>query len=152
MNSNPDKLVPAVIGGTIIGVISAVPGLNLINCFCCAGIILGGFFAVFFYNKTLGDLELTYSDGALVGILAGIFGVIIGALINSIIGTNIEQIIEQVLQYAEDLPPEAEDILLGLKENSTQLFILNIAFGLVINIIFGLIGGVLGVAILGKKK
>ena len=152
METKPDKLVPAVIGGAIIGVTSAVPGLNFINCFCCAGVILGGFFAVFFYNKNLGDLELTYSDGALLGVLAGIFGLVIGAILNTIIGTSLEHVIEQIIQYAQDIPPEAEEFLLKLKENSTQLFLLNLSFGLVINIIFGLVGGILGVAILGKKK
>lgn len=152
MDSKPDKLVPAVIGGAIIGVISAVPGLNFINCFCCAGIILGGFFSVFFYRKNLGELELTYGDGALLGILAGIFGLIIGTVLTAIIGTNVEQVIEQVLQYANEIPPELEDVLWRLKEHSGQLFLLNISFGLVINIVFGLLGGILGVAILGKKR
>ena len=81
MESKPDKMVPSIIGGVIIGVISTVPGLSLINCFCCAGVVLGGFFAVFFYQRNLGDTPLTYSDGALVGILAGIFGAVIGSII-----------------------------------------------------------------------
>jgi len=152
MESKPDKLVPALIGGAIIGVISAVPGLSFINCFCCAGIILGGFFSVYFYKKNLIDMELTYSDGALLGMLTGIFGLIIGTVLTSIIGTNIELILEQVLEYAHELPPEAEDIIRRLRENSGQLFMLNVATGLILNIIFGLLGGILGVAILGKKK
>jgi hypothetical protein len=59
---------------------------------------------------------------------------------------------EMMTQYAEDIPPEAEEIIEKLRENKGQLFILNIAMGLVIDVIFGLLGGVLGVAILGKKK
>ena len=153
MESKPDKLVPAVIGGAIIGILSSVPGLNFINCFCCAGIILGGFFAVFFYKKNLGEeLPLTYSDGALLGILAGIFGVIISSILTAIIGPGIEQMLERALQYAEDIPPEAEDFLNSLIENRGNLMVLQIAFGLVINIVFGLLGGILGVAILAKKR
>ncbi len=152
MNSKPDKLVPAIIGGAIMGVLSSVPVLNFVNCFCCAGIILGGFFAVYFYKNNLGENELTYNDGALLGILAGIFGVVIGAAIAAVIGTNYEQIFDNILKYADEIPPEAEEIINRLKENSGQLFILNIAFGLIFNIIFGLLGGILGVAILSKKK
>ncbi len=152
MESKPDKLVPAIIGGAIIGIVSAVPGLNFINCFCCAGIVLGGFFAVFFYQKNLGEEELNYSDGALLGILAGVFGVIVGAILTSVIGLNIEQTIEHFMQYAEDIPPEAEDFLMKLGENSGQVMMLYIAFNLILNVIFGLLGGILGVAILGKKK
>ena len=152
MEGKPDKLLPAVIGGVIMGLLSSIPVLNFINCLCCAGIILGGFFAVFFYNKNLVDQELTYSDGALLGILAGVFGLIISSILNVIIGNGVEQILEQIMQYADDIPPEAQDIILALQENSGKLFIVNIAMGLVIDILFGLLGGILGVAVLGKKK
>ena len=86
MDSKPDKFVPSIIGGAVIGILSTVPGLNFINCFCCAGIIIGGFVAVYVYNKTLGENELTYSDGALIGIIAGIIGVVFSAILNSIFG------------------------------------------------------------------
>ena len=152
MNTKPDKLVPSIIGGVIIGIFSTIPGLNFINCFCCAGIILGGFAAVFIYKKTGGEIELTYSDGALLGVLSGILGVIFGAIINSIIGTNVEQVLEQVMQNIDDLPPEAEEILFYFKEHSGQLFMLGIATSLVLNVIFGLLGGIIGVSILGKKE
>jgi len=152
MNSKPDKLVPAVIGGAIIGVLSGIPVINFINCFCCAGVILGGFFSVYFYEKNLVDTRLTYEDGVLLGLLAGIIGLVIATILEQIIGINPADFMQQAMQYAEDIPPEAQDFIRGLQENQGSLFILDIAIGLVTNIIFGIIGGVLGVAILGKKK
>jgi len=152
MESTPDKLVPAVIGGGIIGMVSAVPGLNFINCFCCAGIILGGFFAVFFYQKNLGEKELIYSDGAFLGILAGVFGLIIYAIMKLIFGFGYEQAIDETFNLINELPPETESILTFFRENNEQLFLLDIAFRLILNLVFGLLGGILGVAILGKKK
>jgi len=152
MESKPDKLVPAVIGGAIMGVISAVPGLNMINCLCCAGVILGGFFAVYFYKKNLGDQELIYSDGALLGALAGVFGALIGALLSAIIGVNFDQMFQQMMQYSDEIPPEAIEMIENLQNNRGALFIMSAAMGLVIDVIFGVLGGILGVAILGKKK
>ncbi|MEE4311904.1 MAG: hypothetical protein V2J62_08520 [candidate division KSB1 bacterium] len=152
MESKPDKLVPAVIGGAIMGVISAVPGLNMINCLCCAGVILGGFFAVYFYKKNLGDTELNYSDGALLGALAGVFGALIGALLSAIIGVNFDQMFQQMMQYSDEIPQEAIEMIENLQNNKGALFIMSAAMGLVIDVIFGLLGGILGVAILGKKK
>jgi len=152
MNSKPDKLVPAVIGGAIIGVVSSIPILNFVNCFCCAGIIVGGFFAVYFYNKNLVDTPLSYNDGALLGLLAGIFGLVISTILEQIIGINSAEMIEQMMEYAEDIPPETEEFLRGLLENKQGFFMLELAMGLVINAVFGLLGGIIGVAVLKKKK
>ncbi len=43
MQNQPSKLMPAVWGGVLIGVISGVPGLRLINCMCCLGVVGGGY-------------------------------------------------------------------------------------------------------------
>ena len=37
----PAKLQPALLGGVTIGVLSALPVINLANC-CCAWILFGG--------------------------------------------------------------------------------------------------------------
>ncbi len=52
MPEKPSKLMPALYGGVIMGLISGIPFLNLVNCLCCAGVMLGGFMAVFFTRRT----------------------------------------------------------------------------------------------------
>ena len=83
MNPKPDKLIPAIYGGIIMGVISAVPFLNFINCLCCAGILLGGFFAVMFYknNFTPDTPPFTSSDCMVVGVLSGVCGAVVGTVL-----------------------------------------------------------------------
>jgi len=49
----PSKLVPVLMGGVVIGFIGATPFLDFLNCFCCAGVIFGGFFAVVLYKDKL---------------------------------------------------------------------------------------------------
>jgi len=48
-----------------MGLISGIPFLNFVNCCCCAGVLFGGFMAVFFYSKELkaGMAPLESSDG-----------------------------------------------------------------------------------------
>ncbi|MBN2012416.1 hypothetical protein JW960_24015 [candidate division KSB1 bacterium] len=153
MNQKPDKLVPSLIGGAIIAGISAIPGLNFINCFCCAGIVIGGYFAVFFYVRNLpDDYPLTYSDGALLGILAGVFGAVLSTLLTLIIGFNIDQMMDQISQYMGKVPSDMENIMELLKENSNLFLMATLAMGLVTDILFGLLGGIIGISILGKKR
>ena len=51
MFEKPSKLRSAILGGLIIGAISGIPGLNLLNCCCCAGILLGGAMSVYLYRQ-----------------------------------------------------------------------------------------------------
>ncbi len=154
MEPKPDKLIPALIGGTIIAGLSSVPIINFINCFCCAGVIIGGYFSVYFYHRNLRqfDLPLTYGDGALVGIMAGIFGVLFSYALNLLFGTNVDQVMDQMMSMMDTVPPEVEDMVELLKANQGKLMLASMAMGLVIDIIFGMLGGILGVSMLNKKR
>ena len=63
-----------------------------------------------------------------------------------------EKVLEQIMQYSQEIPPEAEEMLQFFRHNQGSLYLLNIAMGLVVNVLFGLVGGLVGVAVLGKKK
>jgi hypothetical protein len=75
MPEKPSKLMPALYGGIIIGLISGIPFLSFVNCLCCAGVLFGRVMAVFFIRKILPlRCRLTRSDALAVGALAGLFG------------------------------------------------------------------------------
>jgi hypothetical protein len=158
----PSKLTPALIGGAVIGLISATPFLNFINCLCCAGVILGGFLAVFFYKDQLtpGMPPIKPSDGLTLGALAGVFGFLISTLLSLVIFTVFgpiasEAVINLMIQLFEsanlDIPPEAFD---EMRDNAKQSPIN--AFGLVISlvtsVVFGIVGGLIGAAIYKTKE
>ena len=84
MNPKPDKFIPALYGGVIMGIVSSVPFLSAINCLCCAGIMFGGFLAVFFYknNFTPDTPPYTTGDCMAVGALAGVVGAFVGTVLN----------------------------------------------------------------------
>jgi len=158
MPNKPSILMPALYGGIIMAVISAVPGLNLLNCLCCAGIMLGGFMAVFFYKKDLtAQTPLESSDGLKLGALAGVFGAIIGSILSAalmaVTGNLGGQLVKSMLESSgalSQMPPEAvEQMEQGLQETSLSAF--SVVISLIIDPLFGLLGGLIGYAVFKSK-
>jgi len=158
MPNKPSMLLPALYGGIIIGVLSEVPGLKLLNCFCCAGIMLGGFFAVLFYKKDLTPnmTPLSSSDGLQIGALAGVFGAIFSLILSKVImmimgGPDIETVkgILDSMGLTNQLPPGTMDQIEQGMRSPLTFFAIIVSF--IINPLFGLIGGLIGYAILKDK-
>ena len=83
MDNPPSKLVPALIGGCVMAILSNVPIVNMGNCLCCMWVILGGFIAAYLYQKDLPEGQpFNPGDGAIIGLLAGVFGALFGTLIS----------------------------------------------------------------------
>ena len=158
----PSKLTSALIGGAVIGLISATPFLNLINCFCCAGVILGGFLAVFFYKDQLtpGMPPIKPSDGLALGALAGVFGFLISTLVSLVIFALFgpiatEAVMNLMIQLFEsanlDIPPEAFDEMReGAQQSPINAFGLFIS--LVTSVVFAIVGGLIGAAVYKSKE
>ncbi|HTY01742.1 MAG TPA: hypothetical protein VMG09_17080 [Bacteroidota bacterium] len=158
MQPKPSVLMPALYGGIVIAVISAVPGLNLLNCLCCAGVMIGGAMAVFFYKKDLteGHPPLTSGDAVQLGALAGVFGALIGSAISAAILAAFGDVSKQLLlsfmdQYRSRIPPEAFDQMERSMAMGGGLWIISLVSSLVIDTIFGLLGGLIGYAIWKPK-
>jgi len=77
----PPKLQPALYGGVFIGVLSALPLVNLGNCVCCLWVVAGGALALYLMQQNH-PYPVTAADGALVGLLAGVIGGVLGALLS----------------------------------------------------------------------
>lgn len=163
MPEKPSKLMPALYGGVIMGVISGIPFLNLVNCLCCAGVLLGGFMAVFFYQKDLtpGSAPLTNSDGLQLGALAGVFGALVGLVLTVVFhfalgaaaGEATGKIIMSMydkLGILDKIPPEAvEQMQQSIREQA--LSPLTIIPSFIIDPLFGLIGGLIGYSVYKPK-
>jgi hypothetical protein len=160
MNQKPDKLIPALYGGVIMAVISAIPFINFINCFCCAGIMLGGFLGVFFYknNFTPDTPPFTSGDCMGVGALAGVFGAVIGTvlayaslmLFGNIMG---DYILNMIRNMNLEIPPEAWDAMeesMSTGMTFISMFIQLIS-SLVLDSIFGLLGGLIAYSVYKPK-
>ncbi|MFZ5518447.1 MAG: hypothetical protein ACOY90_17585 [Candidatus Zhuqueibacterota bacterium] len=154
MEPKPDKLRPALLGGLIIGIISATPVISLINCFCCAGVIAGGILAVNWYKKSLGSHELNYSDGIITGLMAGASGALISTIIQAAIGPNTNEVIDQLIESYPDIPPELEELLLKIQSIQGDLIfiVIELFIALFIYSLFGILGGIIAVSLFKKNK
>ncbi len=171
MFEKPSKLNPALIAGLAIGVVSGLPGLNLINCCCCAGIILGGMLAVHLYKQEFtGEMPpMESSDALVLGIMAGIVGavssVVVGGLVTVLFGGVEERFIMKFLEEffsrmeeSGGMPPGSVDELMEQMERSFEEsrtfggILRNLFFSLIIYPIFAMLGGLIGYGLLVKKK
>ncbi|MBI3788833.1 MAG: hypothetical protein HY276_11340 [Ignavibacteriales bacterium] len=170
MLEKPNKLRIALIAGVIMGVVSSTPGINLINCCCCAGIWLGGFLAMYFYKQqfTEGMMPLESSDALIVGLMSGVAAAftatIIAVLILLILGPVeaefIRSLMEKILdRLAENgsIPSDTVDQLREQFERSVKdsarisgVFG-NLFVTLIIYPIFSILGALLGYAVFRPK-
>src|SRR6187402_3859167 len=75
----PSKTQPALLGGVTIGVLSALPIINLANC-CCAWIVFGGALAAYLMQANHPE-PIQIGDGAIVGLLAGLIGAFVWLIV-----------------------------------------------------------------------
>ena len=164
MPEKPSKLMPALYGGIIMGIISGVPFLNFVNCLCCAGVMFGGFMAVFFYKKDLppDNPTFTNSDGMALGALAGVFGAVFGTILTGILEVTVGNITGKAmydmvmglygsLGILDKMPPDAiEQMESGMMDQGLSATSIILSF--VIDPLFGMLGGLIGYAFLKPKE
>jgi hypothetical protein len=170
MFEKPNKLRSALLGGALIGVISGVPGLNLLNCCCCAGIMLGGFFAVYAYRGEFTDEmpPMESSDALILGIIAGIIGAVGASLVtgifNLVFGPLEEKLLRgfwdklvQRLEEQGNIPGgSVEDLRSQLDRSMAEArsfggMLRGLVFALILYPIFGMLGALIGYGFLRKK-
>jgi len=157
--TQPDKTVPVLAGGAFLGILSALPVLNLLNCFCCMLVLGGGGLAVFLYLRDYPSnlVPPTYGDGALLGALSGIVGAVVYTIveipltfIQNRIGLGYE---EEISEWLGNLSPEiGAAVESSLQDGlSPALIVLSFLICLVVFTLFAAIGGVLGIAIFKRN-
>lgn len=156
----PSKLQPALIGGAVLGVLSAVPFVNALNCLCCLWVIAGGLLAAYLYqNKS--PVPVQYGDGAVLGLLTGVVGAIVEAIISiplQLLGLGLAAgAMQEYLRELEsnpDVPPEFIEFLRSFMSDG-GIAATGIAYGLLFHLvifaIFATIGAIIGVAIFQKR-
>ena len=147
------RLQPALLGGLFIGVLSALPIINLGNCCCCLWVIGGGVLAVYLRQQNLA-FQIDAAEAALMGLMAGVIGgVVWGVLsipINMFMGPMQAEWMGRIFEANEDMPPEMRENLQRMMAGS-GVQIVGIIINVFISAIFGLIGGLLGMAIFKKN-
>lgn len=151
------RLQPALFGGLFIGVLSALPIVNIGNCCCCLWVVAGGALAVYLRQQNT-PYAVNASEGALMGLLAGLIGGVVAALLSiplmAMMGPFQQRMIEQILNSRADIPEESRDMIEKMIRRNAGFGAVAFVFGLVwhvvVGAVFGLLGGLLGVAIFKK--
>ena len=151
----PAKLQPALLGGVTIGILSALPVINLANC-CCAWILFGGALAAYLMQQNHPE-PIQTGDGAIVGLLAGIIGAFVWLIVSVPISAAMapfqSEMAARAMRDAAEMAPELRAIF----ENMSGApaigigLVLGFFVMLCVSTVFGLLGGLFG-ALLFKKN
>jgi hypothetical protein len=136
-----NKLKPALLGGLIVGVLSAIPFLNYC---CCIWAIGGGVLAGFLYIRSA-PVPVKVGEGAVIGVLTGIVGAILYFIISVPIGYFFSgaQVEETLTRAGVQLPAGVSGLL---------LFVLVGLIGGLCLFVLAIIGGLISVPIFEKRK
>jgi len=151
---SPNKLQPALLGGAVLGVLSALPFIGLANC-CCIWFITGGVLAAYLMQQNH-PAPVAAGDGAMVGLLAGVFGAIIATIVSIplalIAGPFQQAMLSRMIEHARDMPPEARTWLESMAHGGLGVAVLLMKFliNLVLGCVFGTLGGLLGAMMFRK--
>ena len=144
----------SVLGGLFIGVLSALPFISAGNCCCCLWVVSGGVLATYLRQQNL-PFQVTVAEGALVGLLAGLIGGVIGAVLaipmQMMMGPLQQQIVERLLAENPDIPPETRDMIERFADGLGDARRQRDSLMSVVDLVFGMLGGMLGVAIFKKN-
>ena len=151
----PAKLQPALLGGVTIGVLSALPVINLANC-CCAWILFGGALSAYLMQQNHPE-PIMIGDGAIVGLLAGVIGAFVWLVasvpISAMMAPFQSEMANRAMRDAAEMAPE----LRGIFENlaGAPAIGIGLIFGffvmLCVSTVFGMLGGLFG-ALMFKKQ
>jgi hypothetical protein len=151
---------PALIGGLVMGVLSALPLIAAGNLCCCLWVISGGAVAAYLLQANH-PAPIAIADGLLVGLLAGVIGAAVHTVlaipISLLFGPAERAMLERFIEMA---PPEAREIFERVgardREFGGAFFIVGHLIGFIfwacIGAVFSSIGGVLGAAIFKKSS
>ena len=160
----PNMIQAALIGGVFLGVASALPILEWVNCACCVLVIGGGVLASYIYLRDYPkDVPaVTYGDGALLGIFTGLVGGLVWTIVEVPLaylklrlGLGMDDFAEiEELLNDPSIPPMAQELIKSIVAGgalSIGIIIIVAITHLVVSVIFACIGAIIGVVIFQPK-
>jgi hypothetical protein len=147
------KLLPALLGGLFIGVLSSLPFVSAVNTCCCLWVVTGGMLASWLMQQNT-PRPITIGEGALVGLLAGLVGSVVW-MVWALAGLFVFS--ANPFDFAEfqramneaDMPPEAREALANL--SPAVILAVGGVIWTVVSSIFATVGGLIGAALFKKK-
>jgi len=162
-----NKYLPSIVTGFGAAVLSTIPGIKNLN--CCLIIPAAAFLSIYLYNKSTGNdspikLNKALSYGLITGLIAALFSSLFDILITYITNSNdlvvgLEQTEEMMreLKLGALMDASLEIMRTMVKEiESTGFSALYTVMITISNFFifsfFGMLGGLLGMAVLNKRN
>jgi hypothetical protein len=146
-----NKLKPALFGGIVVGLLSAIPFVN--SC-CCLWAIAGGALAVYLYVKG-SQTPVSTGEGAMLGALAGAVGTVIYIILGIPLAFMFRNSMMGMFSgMMGSMPPEQQAAVQQAMESSgsASSVILNSLMVICLLVVFSTIGGLIGVPLFEKRK
>jgi len=139
---------PALLGGLFIGVLSALPIVQLCNC-CCLWIVGGGVLAAYLQQQNQ-PAPLNVTGGARVGLIAGIVGAFVWLLISQALDAVMaplqQRLADELLRSASDIPPNVRAWLESARAEGSGGYMFGFMLLLICGSIASALGGAVGAA------
>jgi hypothetical protein len=146
------KLQPALLGGLLIGVLSALPFVSIVNGCCCLWVIAGGVLTSYLLQER-SPVAIDAGGAAVSGLQAGMIGAIVAAVLGAAVTFLTGGGAEQLDQMPRgDLPPQITEMFDRFREMPAAIWYVGpfLAY-IVIFPIFSVLGALLGVALFKKN-
>jgi hypothetical protein len=153
VRTGTSKTNPVLVGGLVMGVLSALPIISAGNLCCCLWIITGGLVAAYVLQQNQ-PAPITPGDGALVGLLAGLAGagiyLVLSIPITFLVAPLQRKVLEGLMERANGIPPEFREYMGGYVGGAVGLMI-GFVFMLMTGAVFSTLGGLLGAVFFRKE-
>jgi hypothetical protein len=145
---------PALLGGLFIGVLSALPVVNIGNCFCCLWVVIGGVLVTYLLQQNKPEPVET-GEAVLGGLIAGLIGAVIATigifLVSGVTDTMMQDNMREAFeQSGGEVSPEVRDFVLNLLQGR-NFVVLMFVITMPIYAVFAMLGSLLGLAFFKKK-
>lgn len=148
------KMMPALLGGLFIGVLSSLPYIKGGNVCCCLWVISGGALGAWLMQQNT-PRPVTLGEGAVVGLFSGVVGTVvwiawgvIGLVVFSTSPFDMADF-QRAMGEAEGMTPEAREALESLSP-AVMLVVGGVIWAFV-SMAFATLGGLLGAMLFRRK-
>jgi hypothetical protein len=152
-NITISKTQPAIIGGLVMGVLSALPIIAVGNVCCCLWVVSGGVVAAYVLQQN-DPAPITAGDGAIAGLMAGILGAFVYLALSipiTLLVAPMQRALLDRLMDSGTMPPEFRDAMTSYVGGMVGLAI-SFFTTLIAGVIFATLGGLIGAAIFRKRS
>ncbi len=147
------------IGGAVAALTNALPIINMINCFCCLGIMSGGAVGLLFYDRNQPEREyispaLAVTIGLTGGIIGAFFSVILEGMVYMVLGDWQLEFMRMAMNNMQEIPPMLEELLAEAEKEALNgfNFIASLFRDLIIIPLFSLAGALIVRVFLNRKR